>query len=97
MENVGKGIANLPAFCYPGLQIEVPVFAHQGIEEQLVDALRLCISANARIEIRRAGFDEQHDCCRVRTRVRTAEHGEHQEPHAKRASPLPSWCAEAHG
>ncbi len=60
MKDVGQRIGNFPALRQPGLQVEVIVAADQGIEEQLVDALRLRVDADARIEVDGTALDD-HD------------------------------------
>ena len=60
MKNVGLRIGNFPAVGQPGLQVKVIVAADQRIEEQIVDAFRLRVHADARIEIGGTALDD-HD------------------------------------
>ena len=60
VKDVGLRIGNLPAVGQPGLQVEMVVATNQRVEEQLVDAFRLGVHANPRIEVGGAALDD-HD------------------------------------
>ena len=60
MKYVSSRVRNLPAFGERRLQVEVLVTPQQGVEQQLVDALRLRIGPDAGIEIRGTAFDDHH-------------------------------------
>ncbi len=60
MEDVGLRIGNLPTFGQPRLQVEVLVAADERIEEQFVNALRLRVNPDTRIEIGGAALDDHH-------------------------------------
>src|SRR5262249_19526777 len=60
VKHVGFWIGNFPAFCQPGLDIQVLVAIEQIVEDELVDAFRKCINPHARVEIRGAALDD-HD------------------------------------
>ena len=60
VENVGQWIGNLPTLCQPGLNIEVLVAREKGVEEKLVNAFRLPVDPNSRVEIRWAAFNNHH-------------------------------------
>ena len=67
VKDICQRIASLPTFSDPWLQIEVLVFAHERIEQQFVDALRLGIGTNAWIKIRRTGLNEKSNCVGIGT------------------------------
>jgi hypothetical protein len=60
MENVGQRIGNLPTLCQTGLNVEMLVASQQGVEDKFVNALRLAIDPNSRIEVRRAALDNHY-------------------------------------
>src|SRR5277367_2131254 len=60
MENVSKWIGSLPSFRQPRLYIQVLVAREQGIKNQLVNAGRLCVQPDSRIEIRGTAFNHHH-------------------------------------
>ncbi len=60
MKNVSQRIGNLPAIGESGCNIQIVSAGKQIVEDQVVDALRLRIEADARIQICGAGFDD-HD------------------------------------
>ena len=60
MKDVGERIGNLPALGQSGRDIQIVAAREQVVEDQIVDALRLRVDSHARIEIRRARFDQHH-------------------------------------
>ena len=60
VEDVGQRIGNLPALGQPGLHVEMLIASEQRVEEKLVNALRLRVDPNSRIEIRRTALNN-HD------------------------------------
>src|SRR3954469_25531002 len=70
MENISQWIRDVPSLCYPGMQIEMLIFAYKRIEKQLIDTLRESVCPNSRIEIRGTALDEHRDCVRIRMRTR---------------------------
>ena len=70
MKNIGTRIGYVPAHCQLRLYVQVLIARQQIIKQQTVDALRLRIQPNSRIQIRRAALDN-HDQ-RVRIRLRGA-------------------------
>ena len=60
MKNIGERIGNFPALGEPGRDIEIIAAREQIIEDQIVDALRLRIDSDSRVEIRGARFDHHH-------------------------------------
>jgi len=65
VEDVGQGVGHLPALGQAGLQLEVLVAGEQAVKEQLIDALRLGVGADPRIEVRRAALDDHDQCVGV--------------------------------
>src|SRR5271157_3477673 len=60
VEDVGLRIGNFPIVSQPRLQVEVLIAPDEGIEEQLVNPLRLRVNPDPGIEVGRAAFDD-HD------------------------------------
>src|SRR4051812_11654243 len=60
MENVSQRIVILPSLGEAWEHVEVIVATQQRVEDQFVDALRLRIRTDARIEVRRTALDH-HD------------------------------------
>ena len=77
VKDVGQRIQNLPALGQPGLNIEVLVTRQQRVEEEFVDALRLPVDSDARVEIGRAAFDDHHQRVGI-GRWRAGEERQHQ-------------------
>ena len=65
MEDVGQRVGKLPALGQAGLQLEVLVAGEQAVEEQLVDAFRLRVGPDARVEVGGAALDDHHQRLRV--------------------------------
>ena len=60
MEDVGEWVWGFPAFGETRLHVEVLIAAQQGVENQLVDALRWAVRAHARVQISWAALDDHH-------------------------------------
>ena len=78
MKDVGQRIGNFPAVGQRRLQIKVIVPAHQRVEQQLADALRLRIYTHARIKIGGAALDDHHQRVGIGL-ARAAEEEEQQQ------------------
>src|SRR5580658_4058034 len=93
MENVGERIRCLPSSSQIGSEIHLLVAADQTAENQIMHMLRISIGADAWIEIRRHGLDQEVECagffapCGVRTakkNERDSERGKGRDPAARR-------------
>src|SRR5262249_51457798 len=60
VKHVRSRIRHLPSLGNPGADRESIVTAHQGIEDQLINTLRLRVGPDAGVEIRRAVLDDHH-------------------------------------
>ena len=65
MEDIGDRVGLVPACGKPGLELVVLVSAYERVEDEHVDALRLRVDADPRIEACRAGLDEHDGGIRV--------------------------------
>src|SRR5215475_2606967 len=68
MENVGQGVGSLPAIRQTGFYIEMFIALEQVIEQQAVNAFRLGVNPDTRIQIGWAAFDDHHQGVGVRLR-----------------------------
>src|SRR5438105_8573250 len=71
VKNVSERIGVLPFFGKCRQKVEVIVAPEQCIEDQLVNALRLSIGSDPRVQVRGAVFDQHHHRVRIR-RMRAA-------------------------
>ena len=65
MKNVSLCVGHAPGFGEVGSQVEVVVALQEAVEEKIVNVFGERVGANARIEIRRHGFEKEVDCVRV--------------------------------
>ena len=68
MENVGERIRGGPGFGEVAVEIHLIVALEEAAEEQAVNALGLRIGGEARVEVGRAGFDEEGEGGRIAVR-----------------------------
>ncbi len=60
MKNIGQRIGNFPVLRQPRSRIQVGAAHDQVVEKQTVDALRLRVDSDSRVQIRGARFDHHH-------------------------------------
>ena len=60
VEDIGQRIGNVPALGQAGGDIEVVAAGQQVVEDEVVDALRLRVQTDARIEVGGAALDDHH-------------------------------------
>jgi hypothetical protein len=59
MEDPGEGVGALPGGGEPGLEVEVVVFADEGVVDELAYTLGLGVGALAEVEVVGGGFYEE--------------------------------------
>ena len=84
MKDVGERIGSLPSLGEHGLDVEVMIACQQRVEEQFVNALRLCIDTNPRIEVQRAALDDHHQGVRVGLVGAGTQQNNHRDTEAQR-------------
>jgi hypothetical protein len=75
MENIGKGVGNLPALGEVGLNVQMVVAGEQVVKDETIDPLRICIQPHSRIKVGGTALNHHHQGRRIRLR-RTSQREE---------------------
>jgi len=65
MEHVGERVGRGPGFGEVGVEIHLCVADEQAAEDEAVEALRLAVGGEARVEVDGIGFDQKGEVCWV--------------------------------